>query len=115
MGLGVHLSQEFGRFRPTLESGLLENRWHVGVRQQLSVALLVPVEHGPDAGVVIGVAVDARAPASVLLALLSALGGEDVEKPLDILDLHGGNNQRWAPFGDARPNRDLTPAAGWMQ
>ena len=61
-------------------SGLLHDRRDLGVGHEALPTLLVPVEHDPDAVVLGGVAEDERALGAVLLALLGAVGREDVEE-----------------------------------
>src|SRR5690349_24365588 len=70
-----------------LVPGLLQDRRDVGVRHEALPALRVPVEDDPDPVVLGGVAEDDRALGAVLPALLGALGGEDVQEPVEVLDL----------------------------
>ena len=70
--LDVVLPGELRLLGPTLEPGLFKDRRHVRVGHQVLIALLVPVEGDPDAGVVIRITKDARALAAVLPSLLGA-------------------------------------------
>jgi hypothetical protein len=82
---------------PVLEPGFFKDRRHVGVGHQVPIALLVPLEEHPEPGVVIRVAEDVRALAPVVSALLSALGAERGPEAVEILDLHGGQDQLCPP------------------
>ena len=72
--LRVGLSGGLCRLGPTLQSRLLKDGWHLGIGQEVVVALFVQVEDHPDPIVLIGIAKHARTLGPVLLSLLSALG-----------------------------------------
>src|SRR5690242_4435162 len=84
---GVAAAGELGGLGLRLVARFLHDRRHVGVGDEALPALLVPVEYDPDAVVLGGVAEDQRALGAVLLALLGALGGEDVQEAVEVLDL----------------------------
>src|SRR5215207_3841270 len=92
LGLGVELAGELRRLGPTLESAFLKDRRHVGVRHEVSVALLVQVENHPDPALIVWIAKDVRTLAPVLLSLLRALCGERIPEAVEILDLRGRQN-----------------------
>jgi hypothetical protein len=73
-GLRVVLAAELGRLGPTLVPGFLNDRWDVGVGEELVKTLLIPVKEHPDPVVLIGIAKDCCTLGPVLLSLLSALG-----------------------------------------
>src|SRR5204863_1672809 len=55
-------------------------------------ALRIPIEEHPDAVLLGGIAKDRRALRAVLLSLLSALGREDLQETVDVLDLRRCQN-----------------------
>src|SRR5689334_19069931 len=78
-GSGVAARRERRGLRLPLVAGLLHDRRHGRVGDEALPALLVPVEDHPDAVVLAGVAEDEGALRAVLLALVGAGVGEDVE------------------------------------
>src|SRR5918998_6257945 len=99
MELGVLVTRELRRLGPAFEPRLLEDRRHLRVRQEVPVALLVPVEEHPDPAVVVWIAKDLRTLRAVLLSLLSALGRERVPEALEVLDPHRGQDHAASSFG----------------
>src|SRR5690242_19172476 len=77
---GAELAGELRGLRPALVPGLLHDRRDVGVGDEALPALLVPVENRPDPIGLGRIAEDQRALGPVLLALLGALGGEDLQE-----------------------------------
>ena len=106
--LDVVLAGELCRLRPTLESAFLEDRGDVGVGQEVSEALLVPVENHPHPGAVVRITKDGRTLAPVLLSLLSALGGERPPEAVEILDFRGSQDHLGPPSVVDFPPSDST-------
>src|SRR5262249_33711240 len=67
--------------------------------------LLVPVEDHPHAVLLGGIAKDGRAFRAILLALLRALGREDLEEAVDVLDLCRCQKHLGSPFVVCRGGR----------
>src|SRR5205814_8266745 len=86
-GLGVVPAAEPGRLRPALVPGLLHDRRDLRVGHEALPAFRVPVEQHPHPVGLVGIAEDGRALGSVLLALLGALGREDAQEAVVVLDL----------------------------
>src|SRR5262249_46457687 len=84
---GVVAAYELRGLWARLVAGLLHARRHLRVRDEALPTLLVPVEDDPDPIVLGGIVEDDRALRAVLLALLGALRREDVQEPVEILDL----------------------------
>src|SRR5919198_4999406 len=92
-GLGVVLAAERGGLGPTFMPRFLNDRRDLGVGEEILKALLIPVKEHPDPIVLIGIAKDRRTPGPVRLSLLSALGREDVQEAVEILDRRRSKNQ----------------------
>src|SRR3954462_14637783 len=67
-------------------------------------ALVVPVEDGEDPVGVFAVAEDLRAPRSVLLSELCALGREDLPEAVEVVDLRGSENHQRLLQSDCPPS-----------
>src|SRR4051812_36996762 len=105
IGLGVIAASKLGHLRLALVPGLLQDRRHVGVRDEALPALCIPVEHHPDAALVVGVAEDGRALGSVLAPLVGTLGREDLLEALEVLD-GGGCQEHVSLLCDPAPPID---------
>src|SRR5215204_433529 len=95
--LGVLLARELRHLGPTFESGVLEERRHLGIGHEVLIGLLIAVQEHPQSLAVTGIAKYIRTPGPVLLSLLSALGRERVPEALEILDLHRGQDHGVRP------------------
>ena len=84
---GTAPAGELCGLRPALVPGFLHDRRDFGVGHEALPALLVPVGDHPDTIVLGGITEDERAFGAVLLALLGAFGGEDLEELVEVLDL----------------------------
>src|SRR5439155_8922672 len=98
LGLGAVLAAERRRLGPTLVPGFLNDRRDLGVGEEVLKALLIPVEEHPDPVVLIGIAKDGRTLGPVLLSLPSALGREDFQEAVEILDLCRCQNHLTPPL-----------------
>src|ERR687888_160596 len=78
-------------------AGLLHDRRDLRVGDEARPPLLVPVEERPHPVLLAGVAEDRRALAAVVGALLRALGAEDLEEVVDVLDGRGCQDHRDPP------------------
>ena len=85
--LRVVLAAELRRLGLTFVPGFLQDRGDLGVGDEALPTLRIPVEEHPDPVVLIGIAKDVRTLGPVLLSLLSALGREDIQEAVEILDL----------------------------
>src|SRR5438270_13455325 len=77
---------ELRHLRPALVSGLLHDRWDVGIGGEALPAVEIPVEDHPDPISLVGVAEHERALRAVLLTLLSTFGREDTREAVEVLD-----------------------------
>ena len=100
--LCVVLADGLRQHGPTLKAGLLEDGRHLGIGQEVLIALLIPVEHDPEPIGVRGVAKDLRTLRPVLPSLCSTLGREAVPEAVKIFDFYCGQNHR-SPFSGACP------------
>src|SRR2546429_1293723 len=78
---------ELRRLGPTLVPGFLHDRGDLGVGDEALPTRRIPVEEHPDPVVLVGIAKDGRTLGPVLLSLLGALGREDFQKAVVVLDL----------------------------
>src|SRR5437870_3800240 len=85
--LGVVPTAELRRLGLTLVPGFLHDRGDLGVGDEALPTLGIPVEERPDPVGLVGVAIDGRTLGTVLLALLGALGREDLDEAVVVLDL----------------------------
>src|SRR3954447_10140440 len=90
--LGVVLPAELRRLWLALVAGLLQDRRDIRVGDEVLPALGIPVEEGPDAVGLIGIAEYGRTLGPVLLSLGCALGRKDLQEAVEILDLGGCQN-----------------------
>src|SRR6266516_1989591 len=86
-GLGIVLAGERQCLGPALVPGGFHDRWDLGVGEEALPALLIPVEDHPDPVVLSGIAKDEGTLGPMLLALLSAFGGEGIPEAVEIVDL----------------------------
>jgi hypothetical protein len=87
LGLSVVLAAEFGRLGLTFVARFLQDCGDFRVGNEVLPARPIPVEEHPDPIVLIGIAKDGRALGSMLPSLLSALGREDLQRAVEVLDL----------------------------
>src|SRR5207302_8224640 len=80
------MAAELRRLGPTFVPGRLNDRRDLRVGEVALKTRLVPVKEHPDPVVLIGIAKDGRTLGPVLLSLLSALGREDIQEAVEILD-----------------------------
>src|SRR3954470_4818979 len=89
-GSGGAARGERRRLRLAAVPGLLHDRRDLRVGHEARPALVVPVEERPDAVLLGRIAEHQRALAPVLLALVGALGPEDLQEAIEVLDLCRG-------------------------
>src|SRR6266545_2874953 len=85
--LGVVLAAEPRGLGAALVPGFLQDRGDVRVRDEALPTVGIPVEEHPDPVGLVRIAEDCRALATVLPALLGALGREDAQEAVEIFDL----------------------------
>src|SRR4051812_29458151 len=110
-GLAVELAAELRHLGRALVPCLLHDPRGGGVGGEALEALRIPVEADPDPIALVGIAKDRRALGPMLLALLRALGREDLDEAVEILDLRRQQNQMSHLRGERRALR-IAPRIG---
>src|SRR5580765_3135226 len=82
-GLGAVAAEQRGGHGLGTVAGILEDRRHLGIGHERRPTLLVPVEDGPHAALVAGIAEDGRALRAVEGPLVGALLAEHGEELVD--------------------------------
>src|SRR3954467_9451082 len=85
--LGVVLPAQPGRLGPAHVAGFFQDRRDIRVGDEVLPAFGIPVEEHPDAVVLIRITKDRGPLGAVLLSLLSALGREDLQESVEVLNL----------------------------
>jgi hypothetical protein len=91
--------------------GFLKDRRDLGVGDEVLPALPIPVEEHQDPVALIGIAIDGRTSRPVLLSLLGALGREDFQEAVEILDLRRLPGSSRSPLLSSAPPLDAEEEA----
>src|SRR4051794_6978168 len=113
--LGVVLAAQLRGLRLALVSGFLHDRRGLWVGREALESIHVPIEDHPDPVALTGIAINGRSLGTVLLALLSTLGREDLGEAVEILNLGRQQNhfsllRTRAPY--EHPSRSRTRIGG---
>src|SRR6266542_5962079 len=109
--LGVVLAAEPRGLGAALVPGFLQDRGDVRVGDEALPTVGIPVEEHPDPVGLVGIAEDGRALATVLPALLGALGREDTQEAVEIFDLCRCQDHLVPPVWFSAPPLDTDGAA----
>src|SRR5437879_2103074 len=120
---GEAVSAERHNLRPALVTGLHHDRRDFRVGHEACPALFIPIEERPHAVFLARIAEDGTALGAVLLALVGALGREDLQELVEIIDRCRRENHHSSPalsgattaqLTNRRMSGTIAPRMGWI-
>src|SRR4051812_23853911 len=91
-GLGLGLARALREPRRRVESALLEDLLHLGIRAECLEAVLIPVEQRDHVVWLVRITKELRSLASMLLALRRPLGGKNRPELVEVVDPRHGQD-----------------------